>query len=345
MSQSRITPNSSASYVVGVDLGGTNVRAAVLDRHEQSLGRHENTSDAKDGGVRTVGRIAAPRTASAIRPTVPLDKIGAVGIAVPGHIDVPASKIVWAPNFGHFDDGLSIPFRNVSLRDMQEDELKLPGVMGNDANVTALGEFRFGAGRGARHFVMFTLGTGIGGGIIIEGEVLHGATGIGVVDPEYAHDTMAGLNFVHAVAQAIAAGKLSHIDLNGQKPGRYDQNIRFGVEDLKANFIIVKLLEDSGYSGMRHFDAHVYRTEDEARVWAFANEPCERWRRSRLMIGNRLSTVRHSGRIVGTGMNVGTQQRDLVCKPGRRVVVARKDNGREYFAKAGLMAWERMIGQ
>lgn len=90
------------------------------------------------------------------------------------------------------------------------------------------------------------------------------------VNPEFAHDTMAGLNFVHAVAQAIDAGKLFHIDLNGQKPGRYDQDYRFGAEDLKANFFLVKMLEDSGYAGMRHFDAHAYRTEDEAGVWDFA---------------------------------------------------------------------------
>jgi xylose isomerase len=90
------------------------------------------------------------------------------------------------------------------------------------------------------------------------------------VNPEFAHDTMAGLNFVHAVAQAIDAGKLFHIDLNGQKPGRYDQDYRFGAEDIKANLFLVKMLEDSGYQGMRHFDAHAYRTEDEAGVWDFA---------------------------------------------------------------------------
>lgn len=90
------------------------------------------------------------------------------------------------------------------------------------------------------------------------------------LNPEYAHETMAGLNFVHAVAQAIDAGKLFHIDLNGQKIGRYDQDYRFGAEDLKANFFLVKLLEESGYQGMRHFDAHAYRTEDEEGVWDFA---------------------------------------------------------------------------
>src|SRR5579862_6064875 len=90
------------------------------------------------------------------------------------------------------------------------------------------------------------------------------------LNPEFAHDTMAGLNFVHAVGQAIDAGKLFHIDLNGQKPGRYDQDYRFGAEDIKANFFLVKLLEDSGYDGSRHFDAHAYRTEDEEGAWDFA---------------------------------------------------------------------------
>lgn len=90
------------------------------------------------------------------------------------------------------------------------------------------------------------------------------------VNPEYAHETMAGLNFVHHVAQAIDAGKLFHIDLNGQKPGRFDQDLRFGQEDQKTNFFLVKLLEDSGYAGPKHFDAHALRTSDANDVWEFA---------------------------------------------------------------------------
>lgn len=89
------------------------------------------------------------------------------------------------------------------------------------------------------------------------------------VNPEVAHETMAGLNFYHGVAQALEVGKLFHIDLNGQKPGRYDQDFRFGQEDLKGVFFLVKLLEDYAYGGMRHFDAHAMRTEDEAGVWDF----------------------------------------------------------------------------
>ncbi len=90
------------------------------------------------------------------------------------------------------------------------------------------------------------------------------------VNPEFAHETMAGLSFYHAVAQAMEAGKLFHIDLNGQKPGRYDQDFRFGQEDYKQNFFLVKLLEDYGYDGPRHFDAHPLRTSDPADVWEFA---------------------------------------------------------------------------
>jgi xylose isomerase len=90
------------------------------------------------------------------------------------------------------------------------------------------------------------------------------------VNPEVAHEQMAGLDFSHAVAQALDAGKLFHIDLNDQKPGRFDQDLRFGSADPKSAFFLVKLLEDAGWDGMRHFDSHAYRTEDDAGVWAFA---------------------------------------------------------------------------
>jgi xylose isomerase len=90
------------------------------------------------------------------------------------------------------------------------------------------------------------------------------------VNPEVAHEHMAGLNFTHAVAQAWEAGKLFHIDLNDQAFGRYDQDFRFGAVNLKSAFFLVKFLEDVGYEGSRHFDAHAYRTEDYEGVKAFA---------------------------------------------------------------------------
>jgi xylose isomerase len=90
------------------------------------------------------------------------------------------------------------------------------------------------------------------------------------VNPEVAHEHMAGLNFMHGVAQAWEAGKLFHIDLNDQYPGRYDQDLRFGSRDLKAAFYLVKFLEDVNYDNPRHFDAHAYRTEDFEGVKDFA---------------------------------------------------------------------------
>jgi xylose isomerase len=107
------------------------------------------------------------------------------------------------------------------------------------------------------------------------------------VNPEVAHEHMAGLNFTHHVAQAWSMGKLFHIDLNDQIPGRYDQDLRFGSANPKAAFFLVKLLEDVGYPGSRHFDAHAYRTSDYEDVKAFARgcmrtylmlkEKAERW--------------------------------------------------------------------
>src|SRR5262249_37358688 len=118
-------------------------------------------------------------------------------------------------------------------------------------------------------------------------ETLDHADMIGV-KPEVAHEHMAGLNVLHAVAQAWDAGKLFHIDLNDQAFGRYDQDFRFGSVSLKACFFLVKFLEDVGYTGNRHFDAHAYRTEDVDGVKAFARgcmrtytllkERAERWR-------------------------------------------------------------------
>ena len=90
------------------------------------------------------------------------------------------------------------------------------------------------------------------------------------VNPEFAHEQMAGLNFLHAVAQAWDAGKLFHIDLNDQAGPRYDQDFRFGAHNIKHAFFLVHFLESVGYQGSRHFDAHAYRTSDLEDVKAFA---------------------------------------------------------------------------
>jgi len=107
------------------------------------------------------------------------------------------------------------------------------------------------------------------------------------VNPEVAHEHMAGLNFVHQVAAALESKKLFHIDLNDQEFGRFDQDFRFGSANLKHAFFLVKLLQDFGYNGPRHFDAHAYRQSNYEDVKAFAagcmrtymilKEKAERW--------------------------------------------------------------------
>ncbi len=159
-------------FVVGVDLGGTNVRAAVIDRaSEQIVARGENISSrGMEGPELTAMQIAtAARTA--------LDGAGAdaaqvlgVGVAVPGHVKAKEGLVKWAPNFKD-------QWQDVPIAALIEHHLGLPVQIGNDANLAALGEFRFGAGREVRHLVMVTLGTGIGGGIIVDGKLLDGADG------------------------------------------------------------------------------------------------------------------------------------------------------------------------
>ncbi len=90
------------------------------------------------------------------------------------------------------------------------------------------------------------------------------------LNPEFAHETMSGLSFHQGVAQTMWHGKLFHIDLNAQRIGKYDQDFRFGSEGIRDAFYLVKLLEDAGYDGPLHFDAHAYRTESVEGVWDFA---------------------------------------------------------------------------
>jgi Transcriptional regulator/sugar kinase len=162
-----------APYVVGVDLGGTNVRAAVLDREGKILGSGRGPSLATEGVENTVSQIVHAAKTAIRSAGVAADQVAGLGIGVPGHIDDKNGVVLWAPNF--YEGGK--PYRNVRLGDPITQQMDLPVLMGNDANVAALGEFRFGAGRKVRTMVMVTLGTGIGGGLILDGKLWTGATG------------------------------------------------------------------------------------------------------------------------------------------------------------------------
>jgi len=87
------------------------------------------------------------------------------------------------------------------------------------------------------------------------------------INPEVGHEEMAGLNYAHAISQALWHGKLFHIDLNGQNGPRYDQDLRFGAGNARGAFWVVDALEAGGYDGVVHFDFKPPRTEDDDGVW------------------------------------------------------------------------------
>ncbi|HEY3331197.1 MAG TPA: ROK family protein [Capsulimonadaceae bacterium] len=159
-------------YVIGVDLGGTNVRAAVVEQESGKIvSRSANVPSRAHGGV----QATAAQVAEAVRQAIEngeVDKadVDGIGMAVPGHIHGHEGKVLWAPNFKD-------QWRNVFFAKPVSELTELPVYLGNDANLAALGEYQYGAGRGCRHLVMFTLGTGIGGGIIVDGHLLTGSDG------------------------------------------------------------------------------------------------------------------------------------------------------------------------
>jgi xylose isomerase len=128
------------------------------------------------------------------------------------------------------------------------------------------------------------------------------------VNPEFAHETMSGLSFTHAVGQALWHKKLFHIDLNAQRIGKFDQDFRFGSEGIRDAFYLVKVLEDAHWEGMKHFDAHPYRTEDAAGVWDFARG-CMR---TYLILADKVRRFREDKEIqeaLGVAQVAGLEQR------------------------------------
>ncbi|MGC4045400.1 MAG: ROK family protein [Armatimonas sp.] len=164
-----------APLILAADLGGTNVRAAVMNRAGKILGSGRAPSHSGEGVDHTITQIVEAAHEAMTDAGVGVDSLAGFGIGVPGHIDPTGGRILWTPNF--YEDGT--PWTNVSLGPQLEEKLGLKTIMGNDANVAALGEFRFGGGQGTRTMVMFTLGTGIGGGLILDGKLWVGSTGGG----------------------------------------------------------------------------------------------------------------------------------------------------------------------
>lgn len=155
-------------YVVGVDVGGTNIRAGAMDSDGNILCRKRTITEADRGVEQFIGKLEV--LVQEIRKELPEFRLKAVGFGIPGAIRSREGVVTQAPNFPALD--------GQPVRGMLQGRLQIPCFIENDANAIALGEMWVGAGRGFSHIVSLTLGTGVGGGVIIEGELLRGADGM-----------------------------------------------------------------------------------------------------------------------------------------------------------------------
>lgn len=203
-------------YIIAIDLGGSRFRVGLADSSGRLLRRKSYPTRAEEGREAVISRLA--QAAREAMHSYPREEILAVGLGAPGPLD-PRSGVIFTPP--------NLPsWRDVPLKALLEEELDLPVYLGNDANLAALGEHRFGAGRGLDHLVYLTVSTGIGAGIIMDGSLLLGQDGLA---GEAGHMTIAegplckcgnvgclealasGLAIAQAARERIEAGEESSI--------------------------------------------------------------------------------------------------------------------------------------
>src|SRR5437667_7184582 len=162
----------SSLYFVGLDVGGTSMKGGVGDDAGRPLGAVSLPTEAEKGQEHGLRRMSETIRGAVVAAKLRLDQIAAIGVATPGTMDIPAGIILDPPNLK--------PWQNVPVRRHIQSVFGVPTAFQNDANAAALGEHWAGAGKGVYSMVLYTLGTGVGGGIVIgdlvvEGEHSHGA--------------------------------------------------------------------------------------------------------------------------------------------------------------------------
>lgn len=224
-------------YAIAVDLGGTNIRAAVIDATgdiAQRISRPSLAGKGKDTVITVL--LAALEEASRWCPE---GTVTGIGLAVAGAIDMRSGVVTQSPNFTGWDN---IPLRDIIQRRLSR---SLPVFLENDANAAALGERWKGAGRGGDNIVCLTLGTGIGGGVIADGMLLHGADGMAAelghitVDPggPYCNCGNAGCLEALASATAIRREAIAALRDGNRRNGLMMKLCRGNVEELTAAMV------------------------------------------------------------------------------------------------------------
>ena len=163
-----IAPNAAGQYAVGVDVGGTNIRAGVVTPDGQKLSESRRPARAMEGVDATMRMIVETVEEAISEAGIRTDEVMGVGLGVPGRHISEQGFVIYSPNFANWT--------NIELLPPLEQQLGLACFMRNDVKAASLGEYRFGAGRGYRHIVMITLGTGIGGSVIADGELRLGSS-------------------------------------------------------------------------------------------------------------------------------------------------------------------------
>lgn len=159
----------SQSLYVGVDLGGTTIKIGLCNDLGELLRTYEGPTETELGTDRILDNIAAYVFSLVPRGTPEWEQVHGIGIGIAGFLDIPGGVIKFSAN---------LPFRQVPVREIMEQKLGKPVKINNDANVAALGEVWGGAGRGVQNCVCYTLGTGVGGGIILNGRLIEGFSGM-----------------------------------------------------------------------------------------------------------------------------------------------------------------------
>ncbi len=156
--------------VIGIDLGGTKISTALVSDAGEIIAHDYRETLAKEGLEAVIGRMLEGARQVMAQAGVEPSQVAAVGVGAPGPLDIEAGVAVAPPNLPGWD--------RVPLKQLIEDRLGITTFLENDANAAALGEHRFGAGQGVEHMIYVTVSTGIGGGLILDGRLYHGADGM-----------------------------------------------------------------------------------------------------------------------------------------------------------------------
>ena len=200
-------------FVVGVDLGGTKISTALSNLNGEVISQTTVPTNAHEGEIPVLNRIVDSIDKVIKDGGATYKDVKSIGIGSPGPLDAEKGVIIYTPN---------LPFKNFNLVDPLKNKFEVPVFLDNDANVATIGEFMFGAGRGAKNVLFFTVSTGVGGGAILDGKIYRGHTsnaleiGHMTVNPDGPRCNCGNIGCVEATSSGTAIGKRGQEAVNSK---------------------------------------------------------------------------------------------------------------------------------